>query len=151
LHHFAEALPSNGPFQLSHVTLNIPDSQTAVFRAQLHGPTGSQVWARAWLSNESDGTLAETESPPQVAGTDVEMLPTFLLLRSQASLRLALGFELVKKIFTKSPNDHFTNHKPMANYYATPGQVSACRQPPRGGIAQFEFFRLHGLLKTTIS
>jgi hypothetical protein len=53
---------------LSDVSLDIPNPDTAIFRATLHGPAGSQVWTRAWLSNEIDGTLAETASPPLNAG-----------------------------------------------------------------------------------
>ena len=54
-------LPASGYF-LSDVSLEIPDPDTAVFRAKLHGPAGSKVWVRAWLSNEIDGTLAEVAS-----------------------------------------------------------------------------------------
>lgn len=58
---------SRGYF-LSDVSLEIPDSETAVFRARLNGPPGSKVWVRAWLSNELDGTLAEVASEPLNAG-----------------------------------------------------------------------------------
>ena len=47
---------------LSEVSLDIRSPDTAIFRARLHGPVGSKVWIRAWLSNEIDGTLAEVAS-----------------------------------------------------------------------------------------
>ena len=53
---------------LSDVSLDIPNPDTAVFRARLHGPSGSKVWVRAWLSNEIDGTLAEAASECLNAG-----------------------------------------------------------------------------------
>jgi hypothetical protein len=53
---------------LSEVSLDIPDSETAVFRARLHGAAGAKVWVRAWLSTEADGTLAEVASPACNAG-----------------------------------------------------------------------------------
>src|SRR5262245_58427775 len=56
---------------LSDVRLEISCADTAVFRAKLNRPAGSQVWARAWLSNEMDGTLAEAASPPMNAGDEV--------------------------------------------------------------------------------
>jgi hypothetical protein len=52
---------SRGYF-LSDVCLDVPHPNTAVFRARLHGPAGAKVWVRAWLSSESDGTLAEVAS-----------------------------------------------------------------------------------------
>lgn len=58
---------SRGYF-LSDVTLEIPNSDTAVFRAKLNAPPGSKVWVRAWLSTELDGTLAEVASEPLNAG-----------------------------------------------------------------------------------
>ena len=39
-----------------------------MFRARIHGPAGSTVWVRAWLSNENDGTLAEAASGCLSAG-----------------------------------------------------------------------------------
>ena len=50
------------------MSLDIPSADTAVFRARLHGPVGSKVWVRAWLSNEIDGTLAEAASECLDAG-----------------------------------------------------------------------------------
>jgi hypothetical protein len=50
------------------VSLDVPGPDTAVFRARLHGPAGSKVWVRAWLSNEADGTLAEVASECLNAG-----------------------------------------------------------------------------------
>ena len=67
---------SNGYF-LSDVRLEIPDSDTAVFTAKLNAPAGAPVWARAWLSNELEGTLAETASPRLTAG-DVLSLTVIL-------------------------------------------------------------------------
>lgn len=57
-----------GAYFLSDVSLDIPAPATAVFRARLHGPAGAQVWVRAWLSNEADGTLAEVASDSLDAG-----------------------------------------------------------------------------------
>jgi len=65
--------PSLAGYSLADVALDIPDASTAVFRATLNGPTGAKVWARAWLSNEIDGTLAETVSPCLVAGDAVSL------------------------------------------------------------------------------
>jgi hypothetical protein len=59
--------PASGYF-LTDVSLEIPSSDTAVFRARLHGPPGAPVWTRAWLSTEVDGTLAEVASPRLSAG-----------------------------------------------------------------------------------
>ena len=67
---------SSKGYSLSDVSLAIPDTGTAIFRAKLHGPPGSKVWARAWLSNEMDGTLAETESPCLDAGDEVSLTVT---------------------------------------------------------------------------
>ena len=55
-------------YYLSEVRLDIPSSDTAVFRARLHGPAGAKVWVRAWVSNEIDGTLAEVASDNLDAG-----------------------------------------------------------------------------------
>ena len=55
-------------YYLSDVSLDIPSSNTAVFRARLHGPAGAKVWVRAWVSNEIDGTLAEVASDRLNAG-----------------------------------------------------------------------------------
>jgi hypothetical protein len=55
---------SSRAYFLSDVFLQIPDSETAVFRARLNGPPGAKVWVRAWLSTELDGTLAEAEAGP---------------------------------------------------------------------------------------
>ena len=61
-------------YHLEEVRLDIPDPQTAVFRAKLIGPPGSQVWARAWLGSESEGTMAETASPQMKAGDEVTLI-----------------------------------------------------------------------------
>lgn len=58
---------------LSDVSLEITAPDTAVFRAKLNGPSGSSVWARAWLANEVDGTLAEAASPRLEAGDVVAL------------------------------------------------------------------------------
>jgi hypothetical protein len=63
---------SNGYF-LSDVCVEIPSGDTAVFTAKLNGPAGASVWARAWLSNEVDGTLAETASQRLAAGDIVSL------------------------------------------------------------------------------
>src|SRR5690348_1462895 len=49
---------SSRGYSLSDVTLDIPSSDTAIFRAKLNGPAGAKVWVRAWLSSEIDGMLA---------------------------------------------------------------------------------------------
>jgi hypothetical protein len=67
---------ANGYF-LSDVCLDIPSADTAIFKAKLNGPAGSQVWTRAWLSNETDGTLAEAASARLNAG-DVATLTVIL-------------------------------------------------------------------------
>ena len=59
---------SSSSYFLSDVSVDIPRADTAVFRARLHGPAGSKVWVRAWLSNELDGTLAEIASDCLEAG-----------------------------------------------------------------------------------
>jgi hypothetical protein len=64
----ADATHSSRDYFLSDVGLDIPRSDTAVLRARLHGPAGSKVWVRAWLSNEIDGTLAEVASDCLDAG-----------------------------------------------------------------------------------
>ena len=73
----SESPQSSKAYFLSEVTLDIPRPDTAIFRAKLHSPVGSQVWTRAWLSNEIDGTLAETASPPLNAG-DIATLTVIL-------------------------------------------------------------------------
>jgi len=72
-----ESPQTSKTYFLSDVSLNIPSADTAIFQAKLNGPVGSQVWTRAWLSNEIDGTLAETASPPLNAG-DVATLTVIL-------------------------------------------------------------------------
>ena len=59
---------SSRAYFLSNVSLEIPNTDTAIFRAKLNGPPGSKVWVRAWLSTELDGTLAEVASEPLNAG-----------------------------------------------------------------------------------
>ena len=61
---------------LSDMCVDIPSSDTAVFKARVNGPAGAQVWARAWLSNEVDGTLAEAASGPLKAGELVALTVT---------------------------------------------------------------------------
>src|SRR5262245_35935001 len=64
----ADRHPSRSSYFLSDVSLDIPSPDTAIFQARLHGPDGANVWLRAWLSNEIDGTLAETASESLKAG-----------------------------------------------------------------------------------
>src|SRR5947209_4834632 len=59
---------SSRPYFLSDVGLDIVSADTAVFQAKLNGPAGAPGWARAWLANEIDGTLAETASPRLAVG-----------------------------------------------------------------------------------
>src|SRR5262249_17852697 len=66
-----ECLPASRDYFLEDVSLEIPDAHTPVFRARLHGPVGSQVWARAWLSTNIDGTLTEAASACLNAGDTV--------------------------------------------------------------------------------
>jgi hypothetical protein len=69
----AAGQPPSGGYFLSEVALDIPAANTAVFRARLNAPSGAKVWARAWLSNELDGTLAETASECLTAGKSVTL------------------------------------------------------------------------------
>lgn len=66
-----------GAYALSDVSVEIQTDDTAVFRAKLQGPAGAQVWVRAWLSSEAEGTLAETASPAMTVG-DVAVLTVVL-------------------------------------------------------------------------
>ena len=68
----ANSRPASAYF-LSDVSVDIPSADTAVFRAKLNGPTDSKVWARAWLSNEMDGTLAEVASERLEAGNSTTL------------------------------------------------------------------------------
>jgi hypothetical protein len=69
----AHLRPSPNGYFLSDVCLDIASRNTAVFKAKLNGPMNSKVWARAWLSNEIDGTLAEAASPSLTAGDVVTL------------------------------------------------------------------------------
>lgn len=64
--------PAHG-YSLSDARLSIPNPTTAIFTARLNGPVGALVWARAWLSSEAAGTLAEAASPQMTAGDDVTL------------------------------------------------------------------------------
>jgi hypothetical protein len=68
---FVDAKPPAGEYRLSNVSLDIVDRETAIFQATLHGPAGSHVWARAWLWNDIDNTVAEAASSRLNAGDDV--------------------------------------------------------------------------------
>jgi hypothetical protein len=68
-----DAPRSSKAYFLSDVCLEIGSPDTATFGAKLNAPVGAQVWARAWLSNEVDGTLAETASAMLKAGDKVLM------------------------------------------------------------------------------
>ena len=70
---FIDSLPPGGDYKLSDVALDIPDSQTAIFRPTVYGPEGSYVWARAWLWNMFDNTLAENASSQLNAGDHVAL------------------------------------------------------------------------------
>ena len=70
---FVESLPSRGDYLLAEVRLDVPDPVTIMFRAKLRGPDGLPVWARAWVSSETDGTLAEAASTQLTAGDDVTL------------------------------------------------------------------------------
>ena len=70
---FIDSFDPPTPYQLRDVQLEIPDESTAVFRATLVGPKDAAVWARAWISNEADGTLAEGESSQLTAGDQVTL------------------------------------------------------------------------------
>ncbi len=71
---FVDSFKPAGEYLLENVRLDIPDPVTAIFNATLVGPPGAPVWARAWMSNAADGTLAEAESPKMVAGDDVTLV-----------------------------------------------------------------------------
>ena len=70
---FVDSFQPSGEYVLRDVRLDIPDPETAVFKSKLHGPEGSPVWARAWVSNEADGTLGEAASPQMMAGDYVTL------------------------------------------------------------------------------
>ncbi len=70
---FADFLPRTGEFFLSEVRLDIRDPSAVMFAAKLHGPVGAPVWARAWVSNQADGTLAEAASDQMTAGDKVAL------------------------------------------------------------------------------
>jgi hypothetical protein len=72
LNSFADILPPSQGYLLSDVRLEIPNTETAIFKAKLHGPDAAPVWARAWLSTEA-GTLAESASQQLRAGGDVTL------------------------------------------------------------------------------
>jgi hypothetical protein len=69
----ADLVHSSRGYFLSDVCLDVSRPNTAVFRARLHGPAGAKVWARAWLSSEADGTLAEAASDCLDAGDFVTL------------------------------------------------------------------------------
>ena len=74
---FAHLIPPSD-YHLDEVRLDIPDPQTAVFRAKLIGPPGSHVWARAWLASEAEGTMAQTASPQMNTGDEVTLIVKIL-------------------------------------------------------------------------
>ncbi|HVL38678.1 MAG TPA: hypothetical protein VM328_04725 [Fimbriimonadaceae bacterium] len=67
-----EVLPPAGAYRLEDVLLQVAEEEL-VFSCRLAGPSGSAVWARAWLS-DAEGTLTETASPPQKAGALVRIV-----------------------------------------------------------------------------
>ena len=69
---FFDVLPAAGAYRLSDVELDLSGPSVAVFRAMLKGPEGAAVWARAWLSNETE-TLAEAASGELKAGDSVTL------------------------------------------------------------------------------
>jgi hypothetical protein len=69
-----QAPPDGKQYFLSDVILKLQSGSTAVFRATLNGPPGAEVWARAWLSSEIDGTLAESASECMKAGEIVALV-----------------------------------------------------------------------------
>jgi len=73
---FVDATPGGGDYRLEGVRLDIPDEASAVFCGTLIGPEGSKVWARAWLSNEVDGTLAEKATGAMMCGDEVILTVT---------------------------------------------------------------------------
>jgi hypothetical protein len=73
LNSFVDSLPPAGEYHLDDATLEILDPNTAIFRAKLRGPAGSHVWARAWLWNNTDKTLAEAASSQLNAGDHVTL------------------------------------------------------------------------------
>ena len=95
LNSFVDILPPSHGYSLSDVRLEIPNSTTAVFRATLKGPTGSLVWARAWLSTE-EGTLAETASPQLTAGDEVTLQVTYRGVESPQNAYMRIESEPLK-------------------------------------------------------
>ncbi len=70
---FVDSIDPSTEYRLRDVRLDIPDAETAVFRATLLGPPEAKVWARAWVSNEASGGLGEAASPPMTAGDQVTL------------------------------------------------------------------------------
>ena len=91
LESFVDSFQPSGEYLLRDVRLDIPDPETAVFKAKLHGPADSPVWARAWVSNQEDGTLAEAESPQLKAGDPVTL--TLKLLNEKTPILACMRIE----------------------------------------------------------
>jgi len=73
IENFQDSIKPQAEYGLFDVRLEIPDQRTAVFTAKTKGPPGSNAWVRAWISNESDGTLAESEVGNIPAGNEVKL------------------------------------------------------------------------------
>ena len=71
--HFKNSFEPQTEYQLRDVRLEIPDKYTAVFSAMTEGPAGATAWVRAWVSNESEGTLAEAEIGDVSVGDEVHL------------------------------------------------------------------------------
>jgi hypothetical protein len=91
LRDFVDSWSSNSAYKLSDITLDIPDAATAIFKARLLGPVGAQAWARAWLWNEIDKTLAEAASPPVPCGEIVTL--TVQLKRAGTPVHASMRIE----------------------------------------------------------
>lgn len=70
---FTDSLPPSGNYSLREVAIDISDFAAIIFKAKLLGPANSPVWARAWVSNQADGTLAEAASGQLTAGDEVAL------------------------------------------------------------------------------
>jgi hypothetical protein len=86
---FVTIMPSANGYSLSDVRFDVPDPVTAIFTAELNGPVGAPVWARAWLATES-GTLAEAASPQLRAGEQVTLEVKLLSSESPQSAYLRI-------------------------------------------------------------
>jgi len=71
---FTEALKASGEYSLADVRLELTDD-LAIFHARLCGPVNTKVWARAWISDDSQ-TLSEAATDELTAGDIISLAVT---------------------------------------------------------------------------